>query len=283
MDTQLEQHHELPHPHPPHTATGRGGRRPGAGRRATYRQPVRVLVTLEAAELEAITTRWPGLSRSQAIRRAVAAGLSGRPGMVAETEGAGNHGAGNEGAESEVSDALISDTKIKAADNSGAGPSEYGDESPMPAAEGGGEPGAEAEPRTVRLTYGQAKTLRSKVLFWLDGRLEEWDGVFRWFLGLGLPTIPERGEGWGDTFETSVSLEDCRRLRRAINRWLRVWKDRLASERAGYLRQVREEKRKPKRFRRSLVTPDRFDAGQRQRYRALNGELRRALAGIPWQ
>ena len=38
---------------------------------SSFRQPVRVLVTLEAGELDAITALWPGLSQPEALRRAV--------------------------------------------------------------------------------------------------------------------------------------------------------------------------------------------------------------------
>ncbi len=60
--------HNRPRPCP---ECGHGGAGRGQGRKPTLRDPVRVLVTLEKSELEAILERHPGMSRSAALRAAI--------------------------------------------------------------------------------------------------------------------------------------------------------------------------------------------------------------------
>ncbi|MCB1033808.1 MAG: hypothetical protein KDD47_08245 [Acidobacteria bacterium] len=68
--------HRRPRPCPECAAAGFGGAGRGQGRKPELDDARRVLVMLEAAELAAVEQRWPGLSRSAAVREAVRRGLA---------------------------------------------------------------------------------------------------------------------------------------------------------------------------------------------------------------
>lgn len=257
MSRSYCQRHQRPRPCPKCGRAGYGGAGRGQGRKPTLAQPVRVLVNLEQAELDAVLERFPGSSRSAALRQAIQRGLE-----PPSTPPAG------ESLARDVDGPLIADTAIKKRP------------SPPP-----------ATLRQFELSYEELDTMLPLGVRESDRQVfkEVSRKLYQQAFpdGKGYRAAP-KGKRLEDRCTFRLSLSECRLLRRAIKgsilpsrgneeslrheyhqRRKKASESQQAAGRGGHLKNWVSEPEFLERRRRSIL--------------ARNAELRPILAKIPWR